>query len=75
MMSNEYLFRGKVISGAEAYIILNNIRRVLQLAPNPTQEDIDALEKIVADFEVQLVADMEAYEASGESAEDMKDWG
>jgi glycogen debranching enzyme len=55
---SDYIFRGKPIDGVYAWILLGSIKRVLQEAPNPTAEEVQSLEKIVADFEDKFEADM-----------------
>lgn len=48
---SDYFFRGQPISGVSAYVLLGSIKRVQEEAPNPTAEEIKALEEIVADFD------------------------
>jgi len=55
---SEYIFRGQPITGAGAFVLLGSIRRVRDLAPNPTLEDITSLEKIVEDFENKVEEDL-----------------
>lgn len=55
---SEYIFRGKPIDGAHAFVLLGSIKRVLMEAPNPTKEEIESLEKIVEDFGNKLEEDL-----------------
>lgn len=46
-----YIFRGKPISGAAAFSLVKDIKRVQELCPNPDDADIDVLMEIIKDFE------------------------
>jgi hypothetical protein len=59
---SDYIFRGQPITGPAAFVLLGSIKRVLELAPNPTAKEISSLEEIVADFDRKFEAAMkEAY--------------
>lgn len=66
MNDEDYTFRGQPISGPAAYCLLGAIKRVLAEAPNPTLEDILALDKIVKDFEEKFAHDLQRAYENGE---------
>lgn len=72
-MSN-YSFRGKSISGFSAAVLLKAIQRVNEEAPNPTPEDIKALEEIVAAFEVEYVESLRQAHEDPSYLEEQREW-
>ena len=61
---SDYLFKGKLISGAHAVHLLRAIETVQYQVPNPTSEDIEILTKIADDFGKQFEEDLKAYAKS-----------
>jgi hypothetical protein len=55
---SDYIFRGKPIEGVHAWVLLGAIKRVQIEAPNPTAQEIEVLEQIVADFQNEFEAGM-----------------
>lgn len=56
---DEYSFRGQPISGLSAYVLLGSVKRVMIECPNPTLEDILALDTIVKDFDKKVAESFE----------------
>lgn len=53
------MFRGQPISGPAAYVLLGSIKRVLSECPDPTLEDVLALDTIVKDFDEKFAESLE----------------
>lgn len=70
---SDYTFRGKAISGPGAYALLSSIKRVLAECPDPTPEDMLALETIIKDFEIKMAQDLEK-EYGHNPLEDNTEW-
>jgi hypothetical protein len=54
MQMSDYMFRGKPITGAMAYVLFDSIQRVLEEAPNPTDEDMKVLSEIMTDWDEKI---------------------
>lgn len=69
-----YKFRGHVISGLQAWRLLQALKIVMEEIPNPTEQDMEELAAISTDFERKFTESLQEASKDPSYIQSTKEW-